>query len=416
MYKDSAEKINFDLLPRSLSCPELTMYRSELHLTVRKRAYSENNSIPLDSSIINLNRGQSDGDLSRIDKNKTFEGSDTLFHTKDLLSNVLTALGSIKPRNDDVQSCLELSMYDGLNEQEDSPKSSFEWTWNGNNPYQIKEYIRKKKRSIFSLFPDKSGSTNLSEAIKIEDTDMPMKAQNESFMSKMNPFKDRVLSQEGKRYSVSSQDSNFKTYLENTSKGRESRVSIARSVAENMELLENITIADLMRAVDEVQAKSDISPESPLLEDYRVDPRVAKIYNRPRRVSLRPVPTYTTIFMSRNMKSQNHNLSNINRASGNSRRHSVVPPIDLPKSKTKRLRSISWSLPPDQTTAQNTAIQASTMLHRTLSLGPSLLASNTSTQTSARTISPMPMITIQPPNVTSSSLLWHPEFEKGTEK
>lgn len=435
MYNDSIEKRIVNAIPRSLSCPELILHRTESPRIPRKRTYSENYTHPLDSSTMTLKRVQSDGDLSRIDRKKTFEGSGTLFQTKDLLSSVLTALGSIQPTNEDVQSFSELGIYDTeiwANErkwsssqsdgspknpprrqrafsefcipQQGSPKSSYEWTWNGNNAHQIKKYMMNntKKNSIASIVPPKSKLTNSSQTLNLSDTlKVQSKLHSSSFLSRINPFNARVLSQETKRGSVSSQDSNLQKYMQKTSKGRESRISLFQSDAKSMELLENTTIADLIRAVEEVQVKSNDSPESPLLGGYRKDVNSLQLLTSSRRGSLRPVPAYTTIFTSDDIKSQHKHkgASSLSRESTTSSKQYLLNPPYTPKMLNRKTQNLS----PSQ------------MLQRSLSLRPSPLAKNTSSENSdlyARATSEAPIITVQPPNVTTSNLLWTPEKTK----
>lgn len=409
VYTDSTTKQTFNLLPRSSSCPEVSAYRKEHLVTSRKRAYSENCGQFRQSSTGTLNRSQSDGDLSRIDREKTFEGSGSLFETKDLLSNVLTALGSIKPINEDVQSCLELGTYSVVHEQADS---SYEWTWDGSNSNQMNEYMKNKaKNPITSIFPTKLESRDSSEkTLKIQvDSETQTETRKRSFMSKINPFTDRSASQESRKYSVTSQDNNADKYLENTSKGRESRISLSQLTCENMELLQKTSIADLIRAVEGVQTNSNVSPETPLLEEYKESSKIKIGTNVPakglRRGSLRPTHDYTTIFISQNMN--RHSSSNLNRDSTVVSKSFPANPSSMttPKRTTRRVRSTSSSIPTVQEHDSN--IQSLSMLHRTLSLRPAPM--NTGT------ISRMPMITVQAPNVLRRNLLWHPEYPDGNE-
>lgn len=358
-----------------------------------------------------LNRSQSDGDLSRIDREKTFEGSESLFGTKDLLSNVLTALGSIRPINENVQSCLELGTYRGLQEQ---PDSAYEWTWDGNDSYQIKEYMknRTKKNPITSMFPSKAETINQSETLKITvDSETQTETLNRSFMSKINPFRDRAASQEPRKYSVTSQDKNVEKYLENTAKGRESRISLSLT-CENMELLEKTSVADLIRAVEGAQTAYNDSAETPLLGERTRSSKTKIETNVPtnglRRGSLRPIHDYTTIFMSENIRRRNS--SNLNRESTVVSRSFPVNPAGMiaPKRTTRRIRSTSSSIPTVQEHYAST--QSLSMLHRTLSLRPTSLPNTTA---NSGTVLQMPMITVQAPNVSRRSLLWHPEYQDG---
>lgn len=513
MYTDTAEKAAFTSLHRSSSCPELTMYRQDSPRVIRKRAYSENYAEPLDSSTIStltLCRVQSEGDLSRIDKKKTFEGADTALKTGDLLSRVVNALGSIRPTDEDGQSVLELGIDGGVQGFSDSqilaserrysrwsltqsdgsytnppmrrraasdfrvpPPDSFnhlsnEWTWNGNNDQQIKEYMKnnKKKFSIPEIFTTKSDPNNRSVTLNIPDTlHVPTEARNRSFISKINPFKARVLGQHGKRHSVAvavSQDVNPQIYLENTSRGRESRTSLTRQYlaasargrnsvfsileqpqnADNADLLEKTTIADLIRALEVVHTKANLSTENSLLGFGDVPKRKVgtvtppsppnlthlQVPNNHRRGSLRPVPGYTAVFNSQNnsrRKSLYLNPESISTA----RRSSVAslrpvnppPPYSVtPKPMTRRfsVRPTNLSIPPGQAPSATPSIQASSMLQRKLSLRPSPLARNTPSQASGRyakqgaQTQPQTQATstnrLQLPSATSRNLMWRP--------
>lgn len=400
VYTDSNAKESFNSLHRRSSLPEISAYRSERLMISRKRAYSENCGQFRQSSTATLNhRSLSDGDLSRIDRKKTFEGSGSLFETNDLLSNVLTALGSIRPINEDVQSCLELGTNSG------QPDSSYEWTCDETNSNQIEEYMKQNtKNPITSMLPSKLESINHYENFTIQgDSEKQTETRNRSFMSKINPFKD------SRKYSVTSQDNSVEKYLENTSKGRESRLSLSQLTYEHMELLEKTTIADLIRAIEGVQTNSNVSPETPLLEDYEERSEIKIGTNVPtqglRRGSLRPTHGYTTIFTSQNMNRRNSSILN--------REPSIVSrpfPANLssmttPKRTTRRIRSTSSSIPTVQ--EDDSCIQSLSTLHRTSSLRPTPL--------NAGTISQMPMITVQAPNVSRRNLLWPPEYSEGNE-
>lgn len=79
-------------IERSMSCPDLDLYRNKNSpLFKRKRAYSE--------AIYNFGldqRVQSDTELDKIDKDRTFEPARALMEQSDLLMLVVTALGKYK--------------------------------------------------------------------------------------------------------------------------------------------------------------------------------------------------------------------------------------------------------------------------------------------------------------------------------
>lgn len=408
------------------------MYRMDQSSRLsRKRTYSENYDQQLDSSAMastmTLNRVQSEGDLSRIDRKKTFrafEGSN-LFQTKALLSNLLTALGSMELRNDDELSSTKTESHQSLSQSDDSCtnrparqrafseffipqqdpyRNSNELTWNGNNDPQIQEYLknRPKKFSIASIFPSKSESKPHSEPKRQNTLQVPGEVSNRSFISKINPFKAKVLGQDGKRHSVTSLDP--QTYLNKTANRRESQFSLSPAATENMELLETTTIADLIRAIEEVQTKSNLSPDTPLLADHRGSMRTkprkqstSNLFglqvptNGSRRGSLRPIPTNTTVVSSRRESSSNLD------------RESVASSSTLNKNPTQ------MSTPNSTRRTLPNASPPSQILRRTFSSRPSPLAASSNSASNVRTLPETPTISIQPPNVTISNVLWQPE-------
>lgn len=439
MYTDSTENITFHSLTRSLSCPELTMYRLEHPIRLsRKRTCSENYGQSIETSAMTstmtLNRVQSEGDLSRIDKKETFKTleASTLGQTKDLLSNIITALSSIELSNEDELSNSQMWTCDRTQSrqslaqsdesltnrpvrkrafsdfyipQTNSTENSNKLMWNGNNDHQIQEYFRNrpKKFSIESTFPSISESTSHSRTNRRNTLHVPTESRYRSFISKINPFKAKVIGQEGKRYSVTSLDPH--NYLNKTAKGRESQYSLSQSAAENMELLEKTTIADLIRAIEGVQAKSNISSANPFLADYRGSVRsrtglqVSKNVSS-RRGSLRPIPKYTTVFTSENMGRHN-NSSNLDRESAvtSPKTLNLVNPTQI--TSPHSAKRISSNAPHNSPSPQ--------VLRRTFSLRPSPLAVSPQPTSNVRVHPETPIITVQPPNVMESNVLWQPE-------
>lgn len=89
VYKDEEEEEVAVQHGRSKSCPNLTLYRPEESPgTARKRAYSTC------TCRRELPRRQSDTDLNRIDKEKTFSPAEALVQPSELLMKVVNALGS----------------------------------------------------------------------------------------------------------------------------------------------------------------------------------------------------------------------------------------------------------------------------------------------------------------------------------
>ncbi len=424
VYTDSTDKNDFNSLPRSSSCPELNKFLSERPQFSRKRTYSENYGQQIDSSMksstVTLNRTQSEGDLSRIDRKKTFNNLDgaSLYQTQDLVSNILNALGSMQEMNELSDSRLSLAPSEDswsnrtkrkralsdfhVSHQQDDYNNLNELTWNGNSDAEIQEYLRNrpKKFSIASICGSKSESPNRMELSGQSALQVPLEGRTRSFISKINPFKARVLGQDGKRHSVSTVDAQI--YLNKTAKGRESLISMSQTATENIELLEKTTIADLIRAVEQAQAKSNVSSQTPLLTDCRgsirmksskLSPSLEIPSNGSRRGSLRPVPAYTTIFTSGNVIRPTNSSNPLRESSSSSRRNSATPEKTTPNLRRKILPQNS---PPSQ------------ILRRAFSLRPSPLA--TSTNSTSNTNTPeAPTITIQSPDDTMSNVLWTPE-------
>lgn len=100
VYKESMDFAN-DKLQRSESCPELTIWRVKSPVMMRKRAVSTSYDIHTSTntlSTVTFNRIQSDSDLSKINKEKTFLVNN-MVQPVDLLKQVVSALGGY--RNDD---------------------------------------------------------------------------------------------------------------------------------------------------------------------------------------------------------------------------------------------------------------------------------------------------------------------------
>ncbi|GAB0094942.1 open rectifier potassium channel protein 1 [Sergentomyia squamirostris] len=118
VYTDSDKFLQFNI-KRSESCPELTMYRPESPSVVcRKRAMSESQYPGMEEmfstqSTTTLNRTQSDTDLAKIDRKRTFEGVKSATPTGELLAQLVTALGHYRGPEDDQQSVMEMTYHSG---------------------------------------------------------------------------------------------------------------------------------------------------------------------------------------------------------------------------------------------------------------------------------------------------------------
>lgn len=436
---------------------------------MRKRAYSEVTQ-PIDSQE-NLGRVLSDSDLSRINKEKTFQGAETLFDTGNLLARVVNALGSIGPLDEDGQSVLDMGMDGGIHGFSDSqilasertwsgwslaqsdgsyanpplPRaraaSDFrvpsqenfgetnDWTWNGNNT-QIQEFLRKKARNKkSSLYRSAFNSNNKFDApnpntqinIPASNGNIPQTV-NHTLLHRINPFK-KHSTIAAKRNSISVHELEAQKYLERTSRGRESRISLPKQYLSttahgrasvfsilsttdeaNNDVLERTTIADLIRALEVVHTKASTDAGTPLLDDYfggpkrkmgtasLTPPKMPSLLSvmpsmnanaSARRGSLRPLPSYTTVFNSKSNQKRRQSSHVIDIGDKTFARRLSVRPThpppymikESPKPLNRRfsVRPTNLSTPPGQAPPLNPAIQASSTLQRRLSLRPSPL-------------------------------------------
>lgn len=287
-----------------------------------------------------MTRTYSDTILNRIDRNKTFAAVNDSIQPADLLTSVITALGSFRDDEDDGQSVLEMAQSNSQNRgldlfsdseilasertwsgsdanfhpirRERATSESInpqfvdsgifgnnEWTWNGttsvsNEILQMRQRAQPKKRN--ELFHRAiSSNSNRSVTVNIPDfTPETTTTTNNGLLHKLNPFK--------KRNSLIEQELDAQKYLEATSRGRESRMSLPKQYItstkngrpsvyslsphreeQEADILETTTIADLIRCLEIVHTKAINSPQRKLGTDSLRPPLFLD-----RRSSLRP--------------------------------------------------------------------------------------------------------------------------------
>lgn len=167
-----------------------------------------------------------------------------------------------------------------------------EWTWNGTNS-QIEEIMRMRKLN-------KKKSEDLYRAsFALPRNDMPFvvniqddvsspppasSATSPSLLQRLNPFKKR--NEDSRKMSLSPDRSEIQNYLNQTSAGRESRAVFGAganrrpsvfSILSNTDecdanVLENTTLADLIRAIEIVHTQAQTGAEAPLLQNFFEDP------------------------------------------------------------------------------------------------------------------------------------------------
>lgn len=383
-----------------------------------------------------MQKSHSASDLYHIDRQKTFQNSTNSFGSGDLITKVVSALGSIRQQDEDEQSCTGL----GVNGFSDSQILSSErrysgWslnrfdngfcasranslcddtnqcTWNGSSSKEMRpsNLMDSKKEGTSS----RSVGFNRSVSLHIPDDDNNLQTiVNREVMhrmlSKTNSPKSRLLSEQGKRHSIvfpemisqmnldrkklkrGSIISLPREYISATARGRDSIFSILDAPVNNTtksDLLEKTSIADLIRALEVVHkasalsAKEDGSTTTPKMKNH-----LNQMMNS-RRGSLRPIPGYTTIFNS--SKTTNDPIRKISSQSTPdsslfSRHLSLLPHYPPPQYTTNASATVTpkqtgnrfsvrlSNTSPERST--NPPMPASILLQKKLPHGPSPLA------------------------------------------
>lgn len=286
------------------------------------------------SQMRHMHRVQSDSDLTKVGRNQVFARQQ--IQPTELLARVFTALGNIKAADDEVQSLATISGgINGFSDSQilaserrnDSiwsipfadtsfsvppPKArgraasdfrapvfgeldinnAHDWTWSGNNQ-QIEEFMRlrkmnkKKQPDLYraALAPPKNDN---SFVLNVDDEAEPKpsaRARSQSIFDRWNPFKKR---DDSGKVSLTPDRLEVKNYLDQTSAGRHSRMTAHSTPAikrrtsnfsilsatdeSSADVLENTTIADLIRAL-EVMHTQAVTGDNPVLEDLLESPR-----------------------------------------------------------------------------------------------------------------------------------------------
>lgn len=304
----------YNSFPRSASCPSLQLYRNNLLPECeRKRALSDYHVYSYEEDNPTLLSRHSESDLSRINKTKTFrERNEPSFDTGEVLARVVHALGNITVRDDEyddgdniqdtetITSAISIKSSDHeysfppekprLRAVSAYRKSSLipiesphKWTWNGTNA-QIQEFrdIRDK-----SNITEKQINKSLSCSVKIDES--PIKTLIPS--SQHNKFNQngKLLKLNAdhhqKRYSIVSHDVMHENLLpkrrasrigylkppQNSSSRRPSIFEMQENKADK-NLLENTTIADLIRVLETAHTLNNSSNDPVLRELLGISP------------------------------------------------------------------------------------------------------------------------------------------------
>lgn len=147
VYSDTEFEYN---LPRSASCPELSMYRVEpAPIPSRKRAYSVCAEVA-SAEAAALVHANSDTELSKFDREKTFETAEAYRQTTDLLAKVVTALATVQPPPPEAD---DAALYGGYHGFSDSQILASEWSFSTLNEFSTPRRPRGRACSDFNIEP-----------------------------------------------------------------------------------------------------------------------------------------------------------------------------------------------------------------------------------------------------------------------
>lgn len=297
------------MVHRSSSCPNLTFEREESPQVARRRAMSEVQPY----GPFALQRVQSDSDLLAIDRTRTF-ATGSLVQPSELLARVVDALGTMQ---NEENNCFEDGFH-GFSDEEilasenrgsgwslggeklfaqpppiprpravseirvpvtlqEDGYSNGDWTWSGPAAAEKVKELRKLRRNGKLSVPNVSSFSRQSESSASDISNAP-----KAIFSKLNPFKkqapkrlevekNRIMPPETDsmtpaeylrktargRTSMAPPMSSHQRYLNTTRGGRASRISLP---SQSADVLEQTTIADLIRALETLHTGSSSPP------------------------------------------------------------------------------------------------------------------------------------------------------------
>ncbi|XP_039497728.1 open rectifier potassium channel protein 1 isoform X2 [Drosophila santomea] len=136
-------------LPRSNSCPDLSMYRVEpAPIPSRKRAFSVCADMVAAQKEAGMVHANSDTELSKLDREKTFETAEAYRQTTDLLAKVVSALATVKPPPAEQE---DAALYGGYHGFSDSQILASEWSFSTVNEFTSPRRPRARACSDFNL-------------------------------------------------------------------------------------------------------------------------------------------------------------------------------------------------------------------------------------------------------------------------
>uniref|UniRef100_A0A1L8DDH0 Putative open rectifier potassium channel protein 1 n=1 Tax=Nyssomyia neivai TaxID=330878 RepID=A0A1L8DDH0_9DIPT len=320
VYSEPADKFLLINMNRSESCPELTMYRPDApSIIFRKRAMSESQYIKMDEMIstqstTTLNRTQSDTDLAKIDRKRTFEGVKSATQTGELLAQLVTALGQYRDPNDDRQSLHEMGGgVHGFSDNEilasetwsgwslptsersasisgpyprrhrtasevttpfyaKTSDDNYEWTWSNNSDPRILRFRSQKNNLYKKSFGIDRKAMEMPNSVALPmPLDIPPAATNKTLLGRFKNFRKRAMSfaagtewpgddLEAARdqYTVPHErTTQLNTFLNTSGSRRPSNFTSALPGKDTeSNVLERTTIADLIRALEVMHTRA----------------------------------------------------------------------------------------------------------------------------------------------------------------
>lgn len=283
VYKDERSPVSAPLT-RTNSCPNLTMYRSEPSpATMRRRAFS---TCPSGHELL---RVQSDTDLERIDKDKTFNPAEAVVQPSELLVRVVNALGNYDQREEeegihcfsDSQILASEATRFGSDWTICNMPPSYQYTVRQRAASEVKFPFHEKLESNDLTWYGPAATKKLAELRekvlykKSRRATLPVQppSQPQSLLSRlMNTFRKTSKDEtKMKDIDIERQDYMLKTsrgrpsnleppdrYLQQTARGRLSTFSIQED-----SVLETTSIAELLRALTAVADDDDASTHPP---------------------------------------------------------------------------------------------------------------------------------------------------------
>lgn len=309
-YIDTPKRAIDSLPKRSASCPNLTLYHasSDVPKTKRKRAAS----MYCEWRILH-----SDTDINHMELKRTIDDG-AVINTSYVLAKVVEALGNIQTTTSSSTRNIGSSLFafgsqiDLENSQHTSQHGSIaaisplhprsravsgyqasltiplsdgtsnggDWAWNGGRKSSV-HYDSRARRSTgkyvdVHFITGRGDSENSSVSLNIDDDGRKSVVQssvNESFLSKINPFKKKNSDEEEILKDVCDSDK-INYGVRKSSIRRDSKVSLVKQsmrrqstlpkIESEENILENTTIADLIRALAVAHTQEALEPNSTL--------------------------------------------------------------------------------------------------------------------------------------------------------